>query len=71
MIRIIPKPGAPIRHPVTRELLPAAGILVDRLDAHWLRRKREGGVEVVTEPAPETTPSETTEPSVDLGAPKE
>ncbi len=60
MIRIVPKPGAPIRHPVTRELLPAAGILVDRIDAHWRRREREGGVTITSEPtttrAPELGP---------------
>jgi hypothetical protein len=66
--RITPKPGAPIRDPVTLERLPAEGILVDRISAHWMRRAAEGGVTITDEPsapAPAAAPSRTpTAPTV-------
>ena len=44
--------------PVTRELLPAAGILVDRIDAHWRRRERERGVTITPEPPTTRAPEQ-------------
>lgn len=66
MKRIIPKlgrirdpetgklvPGVIARDPRTLERLPVDGILVDYVDAFWLRREAEGGVTIVDEPAPD------------------
>lgn len=66
MKRIIPKlgrvrdpetrqlvPGVIARDPRMRERLPAEGILVDYVDAFWLRREAEGGVTIVDEPTPD------------------
>lgn len=83
MKRIIPKigrvrdrqtgqlvPGVVIRHPQTLQRLPAAGILVDRVDAYWRRRAREGGVRIVDEPvamSSDTTVAPAADGQVDLG----
>lgn len=57
MMRITPKPGAPIRDPVTLQLIPAEGITVERVSAHWKRRAAEGGVTITVETAPAPVPS--------------
>lgn len=50
MYRITPKPGVPIRDPVTLNLIPPAGFVAERVTAYWRRRASEGGVEVREEP---------------------
>lgn len=57
MFRITPKPGAPIRDPVTLEKLPTAGILVERVTVHWRRRQLEGGVTITDESTPKASPA--------------
>lgn len=45
--RIVPKPGAKLRHPDPPHAhIPAEGITVQELTPFWLRRKREGGVTI-------------------------
>jgi hypothetical protein len=62
MMRIIPKPGAPIRDPATLQRIPEEGFTVERVSAYWKRRAAEGGVTVTTEPKPATAaPSPVTE----------
>ncbi len=55
-MRVRPKPGMMVRHPETKEFLPADGIDVDPADFYWNRRIRQGDVEIVPgieeEPAP-------------------
>lgn len=46
--------GVITRDPKTQERLPAGGILVDRVDSHWRRQARVGGVRIEDEP--EATP---------------
>jgi hypothetical protein len=49
---IKPKPGVLVRDPISKQLLPPEGRNVEQ-SGFWLRRIREGGVEVVTPvPAP-------------------
>lgn len=51
MYRITPKPGAPIRDPVTLKLIPPEGFVAERVTAYWRRRADEGGVKVTNESA--------------------
>lgn len=39
--------GVVTRDPKTLQRLSAEGIVVDRVDAHWLRQERCGGVRIV------------------------
>jgi hypothetical protein len=43
--------GVLIRDPKTLQRLPAGGIVVDRVDAHWRRQALMGGVKIVDVPA--------------------
>lgn len=48
-MRIKPKPGLKIRHPLTKLPIPAAGIEVADTDTFWTRRLADGDV-VLAEP---------------------
>lgn len=41
--------GVVTRDPKTLQRLPPTGLVVDRVDAHWLRQERCGGVRIVDE----------------------
>lgn len=43
-----PAPGTKVRHPVTRQHIPEAGIEVPTTDTYWARRLRSGDVVEVT-----------------------
>ena len=48
---IRPKLGLTLRDPATDTLLPAGGAVMPR-SAFWLRRQKDGDVEVISEPTP-------------------
>lgn len=50
MLRVKPREGIKIRHPVTRQHIPADGIVLRELDTYWERRRMDGDVTVTEEP---------------------
>lgn len=48
-MKIKPAPGLKVRHPVTKQHIPAEGIEVSDTDTYWFRRIRSGDVVLVTE----------------------
>lgn len=57
-MRVRPKPGMTVRHPQTKQIIPAEGIDVLPTDLYWHRRVQQGDVEVVDE-QPEAEGNET------------
>lgn len=49
---ITPKPGLVVRNPATEEILPAAGAEIPPGPhrAYWLRRQKDGDVNITTAP---------------------
>lgn len=50
---IVPNPGRMVRHPTTRQHLPADGLVDEDNAVYWKRREKEGAVTI--EPAPPKT----------------
>lgn len=46
-MRVRPKAGMTVRHPQTKQIIPAEGIDVLPTDLYWHRRVQQGDVEVV------------------------
>jgi hypothetical protein len=52
-----PAPGRKVRHPLTRQHIPEAGIEVSETDTYWARRIADGDVvEVKAAAAPKFAP---------------
>jgi hypothetical protein len=44
MIKVRAADGRRVRHPATRQLIPAEGLMVNDHEQHWFRRLRDGDV---------------------------